>query len=59
MATTVDPATREHQHGRLRTGYARFARAVAEMMPTGLYARSLIIIIAPVVLLQEIGRAHV
>ena len=55
MATTVDPATRERQHGRLRTGYARFARAVAEMMPTGLYARSLIIIIAPVVLLQAVA----
>jgi two-component system, OmpR family, osmolarity sensor histidine kinase EnvZ len=34
--------------------FARFARWVAGLMPKGLYARSLIIIIAPVVLLQSV-----
>jgi two-component system, OmpR family, osmolarity sensor histidine kinase EnvZ len=34
--------------------FARFARWVASLMPKGLYARSLIIIIAPVVLLQSV-----
>ena len=36
----------------VRHAWRRVARSVADMMPTGLYARSLIIIIAPVVLLQ-------
>jgi two-component system osmolarity sensor histidine kinase EnvZ len=34
--------------------YLRFARWLAGLMPKGLYARSLIIIIAPVVLLQSV-----
>src|SRR6185503_6678708 len=36
----------------VRHVWRRVARSVAELMPTGLFARSLIIIIAPVVLLQ-------
>jgi two-component system osmolarity sensor histidine kinase EnvZ len=36
----------------VRHVWRRIARSLAELMPTGLYARSLIIIIAPVVLLQ-------
>ncbi len=35
-------------------GYRRFARRLARGMPKGLYARSLIIIIAPIVLLQAV-----
>ncbi len=38
----------------LRTAWRRFARALGDMMPKGLFARSLIIIIAPVVLLQAL-----
>lgn len=38
----------------LRTVYGRFARKLGGMMPKGLYARSLIIIITPVVLLQAV-----
>src|SRR4051794_41977354 len=34
--------------------YGRFARWLGGLMPKGLYARSLIIIIAPVVLLQSV-----
>ena len=34
--------------------YGRFARWLGSLMPKGLYARSLIIIIAPVVLLQSV-----
>jgi len=36
----------------VRQAWRRMARGIADLMPTGLYARSLIIIIAPVVLLQ-------
>jgi two-component system osmolarity sensor histidine kinase EnvZ len=36
----------------VRHAWRRLARGIADLMPTGLYARSLIIIIAPVVLLQ-------
>jgi two-component system, OmpR family, osmolarity sensor histidine kinase EnvZ len=36
----------------VRHAWRRLARGLAELMPTGLFARSLIIIIAPVVLLQ-------
>jgi hypothetical protein len=32
--------------------YGRFARAIGDAMPKGLYARSLLIILMPVVLLQ-------
>src|SRR6476469_8839177 len=37
-----------------RALWRRFARAVGDALPKGLYARSLIIIIAPVVLLQSV-----
>jgi len=37
---------------RIRGAYRRFARALGQAMPTGLYARSLLIIVMPVVLLQ-------
>ncbi len=39
---------------RARAAYGRFARRLGDLMPKGLFARSLIIIIAPVVLLQAI-----
>jgi two-component system osmolarity sensor histidine kinase EnvZ len=38
----------------IRGAYGRFARSVGGAMPKGLFARSLIIIIAPVVLLQSL-----
>jgi two-component system osmolarity sensor histidine kinase EnvZ len=38
----------------IRTQYGRFARALGRAMPKGLYPRSLIIIIAPMVLLQAV-----
>jgi two-component system osmolarity sensor histidine kinase EnvZ len=38
----------------IRGAYGRFARAIGGAMPKGLFARSLIIIIAPVVLLQSL-----
>ncbi len=38
----------------LANGYRRFARRLGRLMPKGLYARSLIIIIAPIVLLQAV-----
>ena len=38
----------------VRGAYGRFARALGEMMPKGLYARSLLIILMPVVLLQAV-----
>jgi two-component system osmolarity sensor histidine kinase EnvZ len=38
----------------LRTAWRRFARGIGDLMPKGLFARSLIIIIAPVVLLQAL-----
>jgi two-component system osmolarity sensor histidine kinase EnvZ len=40
--------------GRVRTGWRRFARMLAELAPKGLYARALIIIIAPIVLLESV-----
>ncbi len=39
---------------RIRGAYRRFARALGQAMPTGLYARSLLIIVMPVVLLQAL-----
>jgi len=39
---------------RARTLYGRFATAVRDRLPKGLYARALIIIIAPMVLLQSV-----
>ena len=38
----------------LRIAWRRFARGIGDLMPKGLFARSLIIIIAPVVLLQAL-----
>lgn len=38
----------------VRAAYRRFARALGQAMPTGLYARSLLIIVMPVVLLQAL-----
>ncbi len=52
MTTTIGPTTRRRERTGIRGGYRRFARGIAHLMPTGLFARSLIIIIAPVVLLQ-------
>lgn len=59
-------ATRDHQANAgvagsdvpvrrgIRAAYGRFARALGHAMPTGLYARSLLIILMPVVLLQAL-----
>jgi two-component system osmolarity sensor histidine kinase EnvZ len=52
MATTVE--TPVPAMSGIRTAWRRFARALGDIMPKGLYARSLIIIIAPVVLLQAL-----
>jgi len=41
-------------YGKVRSAYRRFARTVGHSMPTGLYARSLLIIVMPVVLLQAL-----
>jgi two-component system osmolarity sensor histidine kinase EnvZ len=52
MATTVEAPVPAMSSARL--AWRRFARALGDIMPKGLYARSLIIIIAPVVLLQAL-----
>ncbi len=52
MTTTVDQAA--PPRSRPRTGWRRFARLFSGLLPTGLYARSLIIVIAPVVVLQAL-----
>lgn len=56
MATTIEEHTAAEtgELGPLRRAYGRFARAVGGAMPKGLFARSLMIIIAPVVLLQSL-----
>ena len=60
MATTIDeasppaPAPAEAPIGGVRGAWRRFARTVGEAMPKGLFARSLLIIITPVVLLQAL-----
>jgi len=41
-------------NGWVRSASARFLRACAELAPKGLYARALIIIIAPIVLLESV-----
>ena len=51
MATEVEAMEPPARRGPL-AAYRRFARRLGAAMPKGLYARSLIIIIAPVVLLQ-------
>jgi two-component system, OmpR family, osmolarity sensor histidine kinase EnvZ len=51
---TISPQTEDGppvRHG-LRGAYGRFARGLGNAMPKGLYARSLMIILMPVVLLQ-------
>ncbi|BAU91478.1 osmolarity sensor protein EnvZ [Methylorubrum populi] len=40
--------------GRIRKGWRRISRSIGDALPKGLYARSLIIIIAPMVLLQSV-----
>ena len=52
MVATADSEAPPVQ--RARAAYGRFARRLGDLMPKGLFARSLIIIIAPVVLLQAI-----
>ena len=51
MTTTVDRAPTSAQP---RAGRGRLARFFRGLLPTGLYARSLIIVIAPVVVLQAL-----
>ena len=50
MATAVETDVPTYRGA--RRAWRRFARAIGQRMPQGLYARSLIIIITPVVLLQ-------
>src|SRR5262249_6152013 len=52
MVTTVETGVSAARA--LRGAYGRFARKIGDLLPKGLYARSLIIIITPVVLLQAI-----
>ena len=62
MATSeITRAEREHSRSRLgytfgvvRLGWVRFWRFVSRYMPKRLYARSLIIVIAPMILLQSV-----
>lgn len=53
MTTTAEQAGIQPIRG-IRAAYRRFARGLGDLMPKGLFARSLIIIIAPVVLLQAL-----
>jgi two-component system osmolarity sensor histidine kinase EnvZ len=43
-----------HALGRIRDGWRRFARMLNSVMPKGLYARALLIIILPMVILQSV-----
>jgi two-component system osmolarity sensor histidine kinase EnvZ len=43
-----------HGVGRIRDGWRRFARLLNSVMPKGLYARALLIIILPMVILQSV-----
>ena len=55
MATLADDApVQTPERGRAGGAYARFARFLRRQMPTGLFARSLIIIITPIVILQAV-----
>ena len=64
MATTIDQAGAAAEpaavppvdapYGGIRGAYGRFARRLGDVMPKGLFARSLLIIITPVVLLQAL-----
>ena len=53
MAVTVEADAPPAERG-VRAGYRRFARTLGNALPKGLFARALIIIIAPVVLLQAL-----
>jgi two-component system osmolarity sensor histidine kinase EnvZ len=53
MAVTVEANMPPAERG-VRAGYRRFARTLNAALPKGLFARALIIIIAPVVLLQAL-----
>lgn len=55
MATTGQIPKPRPKHATSGQSSARSARGLALFMPTGLFARSLIIIIAPVVLLQAVA----
>jgi two-component system, OmpR family, osmolarity sensor histidine kinase EnvZ len=52
MTTTVETGA-PPRHG-IRAAYRRFARRLGNAMPKGLYARSLIIIITPVAVIQTV-----
>jgi two-component system osmolarity sensor histidine kinase EnvZ len=51
MSVMTAPAIKAH-FSRPRLLWREFARAIANLLPKGLYARSLLIVIAPMVLLQ-------
>ena len=51
--TTLQSLRRDIERAPL-AGWRRFARWLRRQMPTGLYARSLLIIIIPMVLLQAV-----
>jgi len=52
---SIPPIRRIHAAlGRLRDGWRRFSRWLTSVMPKGLYARALLIIIAPMVILQSV-----
>ena len=53
-AAATEPETETPPPGSLRQLYGRLARSLGNAMPKGLFARSLIIIIAPVVVLQSL-----
>ena len=52
MASTVETGTAPRRG--IRAAYRRFARRLGNAMPKGLYARSLIIIITPVAVIQTV-----
>lgn len=52
--TSAAPARRAGAFGPVRRAWRRLSRRIGDVLPKGLYARSLIIIIAPVVLLQSV-----
>jgi two-component system osmolarity sensor histidine kinase EnvZ len=56
MAATIDDRSTPAAApvGRLRAQWRRFARAIGDALPKGLFARSLLIIVTPVVLLQAL-----
>jgi two-component system osmolarity sensor histidine kinase EnvZ len=54
--TTFETIRRDHEQSS-SSGWRRFARWLRRQLPTGLYARSLLIIIIPMVLLQAVVAA--